>query len=285
MIRNAQYAGSFYPSNSDHLIESIESSFKSFLGPQQLPHKEPVETDPFPFLLVPHAGYIYSGPVAAWSYLELSKYPHPSTVIILGPNHTGSGADIGVPNNVESWKTPLGEVEVNHTLVEELVNHSSLIRKNDDSHAHEHSIEVQLPFLQYIFNKPFNFVPIAMLNQGYDASMVLGEIIAKVCHGKSVLVIASSDFTHFESHNTASKKDNLVLDAVELMDPKEMYDIKYRLNVSMCGIGPIAGTIEAAKRMGRKQARILKYATSGDTSGDKSSVVGYGAAVFYSENK
>ena len=103
MIRNAQYAGSFYPGNSDHLLESIENSFTGSLGPQQLPHKEPVETDPFPFLLVPHAGYIYSGPIAAWSYLELSKYPHPSTVIILGPNHTGLGVDIGVPNKVESW--------------------------------------------------------------------------------------------------------------------------------------------------------------------------------------
>ncbi|MHA1591273.1 MAG: AmmeMemoRadiSam system protein B [Candidatus Heimdallarchaeaceae archaeon] len=283
MIRNAQYAGSFYPGNSDNLIESIESSFKSILGPQQLPQKEPVETDPFPFLLVPHAGYVYSGPIAAWSYLELSKYPPPSTVIVLGPNHTGLGVDIGVPNKVESWRTPLGEVEVNHALIEELVNHSSLIQRNDDSHAREHSIEVQLPFLQYIFDKPFNFVPMAMLNQGYDASMMIGEIIAKVCQEENVLVIASSDFTHFESHNTATEKDNLILEAIEKMDSKEIYDIKYRLNVSMCGIGPIAGTIETAKRMGRKKARLLHYATSGDTSGDKSSVVGYGAAAFYAE--
>ncbi len=283
MIRNAQYAGSFYPSNPDHLLQSIENSFTSSLGPQQLPNKDQVETDPFPYLLVPHAGYMYSGPIAAWSYLELSKYPLPSTVIILGPNHTGLGVDIGVPNKVQSWKTPLGEVEVNHELLEELVNSSSLIQKSDESHAREHSIEVQLPFLQYIFDKQFNFVPIAMLNQGYDASMTLGEIIAKVSHGKNVLVIASSDFTHFESHDTATKKDNLILEAIEKMDSKEMYDIRLRLNVSMCGYGPIAGTIEAARRMGRKNARLLRYATSGDTSGDKSSVVGYGAVAFYYE--
>jgi AmmeMemoRadiSam system protein B len=122
-----------------------------------------------------------------------------------------------------------------------------------------------------------------MLNQGYDASMTLGEIIAKVSHGKNVLVIASSDFTHFESHDTATKKDNLILEAIEKMDSKEMYDIRLRLNVSMCGYGPIAGTIEAARRMGRKNARLLRYATSGDTSGDKSSVVGYGAVAFYYE--
>ncbi len=283
MIRNAQYAGSFYPSNPDHLLQSIENSFTSSLGPQQLPNKDQVATDPFPYLLVPHAGYMYSGPIAAWSYLELSKYPLPSTVIILGPNHTGLGVDIGVPNKVQSWKTPLGEVEVNHELLEELVNSSSLIQKSDESHAREHSIEVQLPFLQYIFDKQFNFVPIAMLNQGYDASMTLGEIIAKVSHGKNVLVIASSDFTHFESHDTATKKDNLILEAIEKMDSKEMYDIRLRLNVSMCGYGPIAGTIEAARRMGRKNARLLRYATSGDTSGDKSSVVGYGAVAFYYE--
>lgn len=283
MIRNAQYAGSFYPGNSDRLNEAIENSFTTSLGPQQLPHKEPVETDLFPFLLVPHAGYIYSGPVAAWSYLELSKYPRPDTVIILGPNHTGLGADIGVPYKIESWRTPFGEVAINHELIEELLNYSSLIQKSDDSHAREHSIEVQLPFLQYIFDKPFDFIPIALLNQGYDTSLVLGEIIAKACHGKNVLVIASSDLTHFESHSTATEKDNLILEAIEQMDTKEMYDIKHRLSVSMCGIGPIAGTIEAAKRMGRTKTRLLTYATSGDTSGDRSSVVGYGSAAFYVE--
>ncbi|MBY8999750.1 MAG: AmmeMemoRadiSam system protein B [Candidatus Heimdallarchaeota archaeon] len=281
MIRNAQYAGSFYSSNAEQLVESIERCFNSSLGPQSLPLKDPVETDPHPFLLVPHAGYTYSGPVAAWSYFELSKYPSPDTVVILGPNHTGLGSDIGVPNKIKTWKTPLGEIKVNQELIEGMLEQSILIERSDDSHAREHSIEVQLPFLQYVIGNDFDFLPITLLNQSIDSSMMLGEIIAKVCEGKNVLVIASSDFTHFESHDSATKKDNQILEAIERMDTKTMYEIKYRLGVSMCGYGPIAGTMEVAKRTGRTRTKLLKYATSGDSFGDKGSVVGYGAAAFY----
>ncbi len=120
-----------------------------------------------------------------------------------------------------------------------------------------------------------------MLNQSYDSSMLLGETIGKIIDKENIVVLASSDFTHFESHDSAKEKDTRVLKAIENMDPKTMYEIKYQDNVSMCGYGPIAATIEAAKQTSREKCKILNYATSGDVSGDRSQVVGYGSAVFY----
>ncbi|MHA2358355.1 MAG: AmmeMemoRadiSam system protein B [Candidatus Heimdallarchaeaceae archaeon] len=276
MIRSAQYAGSFYERKPEKLTNSIEQCFLGSFGPKKLPSEIEKKDDIIPFFVVPHAGYIYSGPVAAWSYLELSKYPEPDTIIIFGPNHTGFGAEIGVPDEVKAWETPLGDVEINHELINKLVESSNHIRKSDSSHAREHSIEVQLPFLQYILEKPFKFIPISLLNQGIDAAILLGEIVARVCKDENIV-------THFETHDVASKKDNEVLQAIEKMDIKGMYDIKYNLNVSMCGHGPIAATIETSKRMGRTKGEILSYATSGDVSGMKSQVVGYGAVAFYPE--
>ncbi|MHA2255800.1 MAG: AmmeMemoRadiSam system protein B [Candidatus Heimdallarchaeaceae archaeon] len=283
MIRSAQYAGSFYSNRSDDLLASINHCFKGPFGPQQLPEEVEKIEKLIPFLLVPHAGYMYSGPVAAWSYLELSKYPHPDTVIILGPNHTGFGADIGVPKEVNAWSTPLGDVEIDHTLIDKMVNASNHISKNDHSHAREHSIEVQLPFLQFALSEPFKLVPISLMNQGLDAAILLGEVISDICSNENVVVIASSDFSHYESQESAKNKDSKVLDAIEKLDIKAMYDTKYSLNVSMCGHGPIGATIEAAKKTNRTKSKILSYATSGDVSGMKGQVVGYGAAAFYIE--
>ncbi len=284
MKRQAAYAGSFYDGREKNLIESIEKSFKSSLGPESLPEGIKYPNSPQPFFLVPHAGYMYSGPVAASSYLEMSKFAAPETVIILGPNHTGFGAEIGVPDKVTEWVTPLGSVKVNHEFIDKLMEINSLVSKSDSSHVKEHSIEVQLPFLQYILEEPFQIVPIAMKNQSYDASMVLGETVGKLIQKENVVVLASSDFTHFETHERAKNKDSKVLDAIEKMDAKSMYDIKFKLNVTMCGYGPIAATIETAKKTDRVKSKILNYATSGDVSGDRSQVVGYGSAMFYKED-
>ncbi|MHA1197955.1 MAG: AmmeMemoRadiSam system protein B [Candidatus Heimdallarchaeaceae archaeon] len=282
MKRRAFYAGRFYDGREKHLIESIEECFNSYLGPESLPGGVEFPESSVPYFLVPHAGYMFSGPVAASSYLEMSKYKAPDTVVIFGPNHTGLGADIGVPDKVTEWETPLGSVKINHELIDELMEINSLIRKNDSSHVQEHSIEVQLPFLQYILKEPFQIVPIAMMNQSYDSSLLLGETLAKLVNDENIVVIASSDFTHFETHESARNKDNQVLAAIEKMDAKEMYDIKLKLNVSMCGLGPIAATLETAKQTERSNSKILNYATSGDApKGNREQVVGYGSAMFY----
>ncbi|MCE7737952.1 MAG: AmmeMemoRadiSam system protein B [Candidatus Heimdallarchaeota archaeon] len=281
MIRRAVYAGSFYKSNPDTLVKSVEACFMDSLGPGKLPKGIAESEETSPFFLVPHAGHMYSGPVAASSFLEMCKYKKPDTIVILGPNHTGMGSDIAVPDKAEGWETPLGTMKINQEFVDKLIDICSLVKKNDSSHDGEHSIEVQLPFIQYLYDDPPALVPIAMLNQGYDSSMLLGETIGKIINDENIIVIASSDFTHFESHDSAKEKDARVLKAIENMDPKTMYKIKYQDGVSMCGIGPIAATIEAAKQTGREKCKLLNYATSGDVSGDRSQVVGYGSAVFY----
>ena len=280
MIRRAIYAGSFYKSNPDTLIKSIEACFMNSLGPGKLPKRITETEETPPFFLVPHAGHMYSGSVAASSFLELSKYKKPDTIVILGPNHTGMGSEIAVPE-VEGWESPLGTMKIDQEFVDKLIDKCSLVTKSDMSHSREHSIEVQLPFIQFLYDDPPNLVPIAMLNQSYDSSMLLGETIGKIIDKENIVVLASSDFTHFESHDSAKEKDTRVLKAIENMDPKNMYEIKYQDNVSMCGYGPIAATIEAAKQTSREKCKILNYATSGDVSGDRSQVVGYGSAVFY----
>jgi len=281
MRRRAVYAGSFYAGRENSLRDSIEECFKSQLGPESLPEGVVHSGESLPYFLVPHAGYMYSGPVAASSYLEMSKYDPPETVIILGPNHTGLGAELGVPAEVTEWETPLGSVPINHDLIDQLMELNHLIRRNDSSHIQEHSIEVQLPFLQYILDKPFEIVPIVMMNQSYDSSRMLGESLAGLTKKNNLAVIASSDLTHFENHDSASRKDNQILDAIVKMDSQLMYDLKYKLNVSMCGYGPIAATIEVAKQTERVKSKLLNYATSGDVTGDRRQVVGYGSAMFY----
>ena len=281
MRRKAFNAGRFYDGREKHLIDSLEKSFKSNLGPETLPEGITHSNLPTPFFLVPHAGYVYSGPVAASSYLEMSKYKPPETVVIFGPNHYGAGAEISVPDQLTEWETPLGTVNVNQNFVDELIALDSQVRKSDPAHIQEHSIEIQLPFLQYILKEPFQIVPITMMNQGYDSSMLLGETVAKLIKDENIVVIASSDFTHYESHESAKRKDGQVLDAIKKMDAKTMYDVKYNLHVTMCGYGPIAATLEAAKQTGRENSKILNYATSGDVSGDRSQVVGYASAMFY----
>lgn len=280
MIRQAQVAGTFYPRDEEALVKEIESSFNCLLGPGELPKNEQKEGI-IPFFVVPHAGYMYSGPIASWSYLELSKFQQPQTVIILGPNHHGIGPDIAVPEKVETWNTPFGSVEIDHKLIDKIADIYPSVKRNDLAHQREHSIEVQLPFLQYIYNEPFKLIPIGLKNQNYDICLMLGEILAKVCEKEDIVIIASSDLTHYESHDKAKEKDLQVLQAVEEMDTKKLYEIRSDLNVSMCGHGPIGVTIESAKKMGRSSGKILKYATSGDSSGIKNQVVGYGSVVFY----
>ena len=236
---------------------------------------------PPPFVVSPHAGYIYSGPTAAWSYLELSKYEKPEIVVILGPNHWGIGPDVAVPRKVEAWETPFGTVELDYEYIQRIEELSNIISESDDAHAREHSIEVQLPFLQYIYGSDFKLVPIVLKNQSMDMSILLGEILAKAAAGKKIVFVASSDLTHYEPDEYAKEKDRKVLEAIEKMDLGAMYKIKYDLNVSMCGYGAIGTTIEVARRLQRAKGKILNYTTSGDTSGMKSQVVGYGSVAFY----
>ncbi len=280
MIRKPAVAGIFYERNSDSLKKQIEWCFEHRLGPGKIPEKT-LERREIKGAMVPHAGYQYSGPVAAHSYYKIFEDGFPETFVILSPNHTGLGSGISTMLEGE-WETPLGNVRIDEELTEKLVEDAGIIDLDAMAHVQEHSLEVQLPFLQY-FNRDFEIVPVSMWMQDLESSYKIGKSIKKAAEelGKDIVVIASSDMTHYKPQSIAKENDSKVLDAINSLDEKLMIKRVLEMNVTMCGYGPVATTIIASKEMGAQNAEILKYATSGDTTGDESAVVGYASAVFW----
>jgi AmmeMemoRadiSam system protein B len=222
---------------------------------------------------------MYSGPVAANAYYELALDGQPETVVILGPNHTGYGSALALMDE-GAWRTPLGDVEVDTVVARELCRETSLVDVDESAHRFEHSVEVQLPFLQYLFGSEFKFVPVCFQLQDFESADEVGNALAEVLSERNAVVIASSDFTHYEPQVSAERKDLAALEAVKAMDAKRFVDIIEKRSVTACGYGPIAATIIAAKGLLAKEATLLRYKTSGDITGDKSSVVGYAAVCF-----
>jgi AmmeMemoRadiSam system protein B len=268
-MRYAAVAGQFYSGNKDVLITQIGDCFLSPLGPQKLPSLKKGKRE-IKGLVVPHAGYVYSGPVAAHSYLSLADDGFPQAFIIIGPNHTGYGSGVALTD--QDFNTPLGDVIVDKELAREL--RRGIVDDDISAHRHEHSIEVQLPFLQYI-EKDFKFVPICMAMQDYKASKEVGKIIKDAIKGKDIVVIATTDFSHYVPQAVAQKKDRMAIDAILELNSKKLYNTVVRNNISMCGYGPVMAMIEAVD--GTK-AELLKYGTSGDVQ-PMHDVVGYGAIV------
>ncbi|MGQ9514388.1 MAG: AmmeMemoRadiSam system protein B [Thermoproteota archaeon] len=280
-IRGPVVAGSFYPGNERELVKLIESCFTHRLGPGELPGAEPRVGEGLISLISPHAGFIYSGPVAAHGYLLLSKRKRPDTVIVVGPNHTGVGTDVSLyPEG--RWVTPLGQIEIDSDLTYALARKSSIFSVDDFSHTNEHSIEVQLPFLQYTL-KSFKIVPICMLDQSKETSVRVGEALGDAMLGRSAILVASSDLTHYEPAETAKRKDELVISKALSLDVDGLYSTLASINSTACGYGPIAVAITVAKKLGVKRGRLLKYASSGDVIGDRRSVVGYSSLALERE--
>jgi AmmeMemoRadiSam system protein B len=271
--RKPAVSGMFYAGNAEELEEQIEWCYKHELGPGVVPKADEQGPRKVVAIVVPHAGYYYSGPVAAHAYKELACDGPFDTAVILGPNHTGYGYPVSVWADGD-WTTPLGEVQINRELAQNLLG--NVIQADEMAHVREHSVEVQLPWLQYLYKKA-KIVPITMLAQDPDTARTVGEAISRV--NDNLVIIASSDFTHYEPHSVAVQKDASVIEAITALDEEELYRRCERLNCTMCGYGPIAAAIVAAKEMKAKKACLLKYATSGDTSGDFSRVVGYGSIV------
>ena len=278
-VRRPTQAGTFYEGTAESLKEQIENCFLHELGPGKVP--EIVKTGPRHVLglVCPHAGYMYSGPVAAHAYYKLASDGKPDVAVIFGPNHTGYGSALAVMNE-GSWRTPLGDVEVDNDIANQIVHESRIVDVDESAHRFEHSIEVQLPFLQYLYGSNFKVVPICFLMQDLSSAREVGKATAKVLAGKNAIVIASSDMTHYEPQESASRKDRLILEAVEAMDETRLYSIIETQNISACGYGPIIALITAAKNSGVREAKLLCYKTSGDVIGDYSSVVGYAAVCF-----
>jgi AmmeMemoRadiSam system protein B len=277
-IRLPSQAGAFYAGKAESLKRQIEECFLHELGPGKIPT---VVEGPRRIvgLVCPHAGYMYSGPVAAHAYYNLASDGKPEIVVLFGPNHTGYGSALAVVNE-GFWRTPLGDVEVDGETANKIVREARIVDVDDSAHRYEHSIEVQLPFLQYLFGSAFKIVPICFLMQDLHSSREVGQAVAKVLAGKNALIIASSDMTHYEPQKIAEKKDLMALKAVEDMDEECFYTIVEENRITVCGYGPIIALITAAKALGAREAKLLCYKTSGDVTGDYSAVVGYAAVQF-----
>lgn len=282
MIRSPAVAGTFYEADPDSLRKQIEWCFKHQLGPGRMPENVG-ENREIKSIIAPHAGYMYSGPVAAHSYLKLAEDGLPETFLILCPNHTGMGS--GVSTVTEGgWQTPLGIAEIDGEFAERLMEKAPIIDDEPLAHMQEHSCEVQVPFLQYVaenYNRDFDIVPICMWMQDLQTATEIGNAIAETSKElqRDVVVVASTDFTHYKPYEVAFDNDHQVLNAIKALDEEAVMDRVQELNVTMCGFGPVNAAIVYSKLMGAREAEVLKYATSGDTTGDKSAVVGYASAV------
>lgn len=275
-VRHPCQAGAFYAENPESLKRQIGSCFTGRLGPGKLPEVAKDGPRGIVGLVCPHAGYMFSGPVAAHSYYRLALDGRPDVVFLFGPNHTGLGSGLAVMNE-GFWRTPLGDVEVDGEAANGVVRESRIVDVDEGAHRLEHSIEVQLPFLQYLYGSEFKIVPVCFLMQDLTSAREVGEAVARVASKINAVIIASSDMTHYEPQVIAEKKDRKALAAVEAMDEALFYSTVESNRITTCGYGPIAALIAAAKALGAKEAKLLCYKTSGDAIGDYSSVVGYAA--------
>lgn len=265
MNREPVVAGQFYPGEDAALKEQI----KSFID-------EGAKKEDVSGAVLPHAGYVYSGKVAGAVY---SRMILPESFVILGPNHTGRGKPFSIM--VEgSWKTPLGEVEIDSDLAKEILASSQNLESDEKAHSQEHSIEVQIPFLQYLI-KDFRFVPIILCEVDLVTCREIAQAIARAIKAKDekVVVIASSDMTHYESQESAERKDKQAIEAILELNEARLLKRVRDLAISMCGYAPVVTMLSAAKELGAREAELVQYMTSGDTSGDYSAVVGYAGVV------
>lgn len=278
-VRPPAFAGSWYAGTPNRLRSQIEESFTNRLGPGSLPLVVENGSRNLIGLVCPHAGYIYSGPVAAYGYYQLARDGKPDVIVIFSPNHTGRGSALAVVRE-GAWRTPLGYVEIDTDTADKILEESQIVDVDETAHAYEHSIELQLPFLQYLYGSDFKFVPLTFMMQDLMSSREVGTATAQALSGKNALVIASTDMSHYEPQARAEKKDRMALDAAVKMDEEQYYSIIESEAVSSCGYGPTIAAITASKELGAKKGKLLCYRTSGDITGDYYRVVGYASIAF-----
>jgi Predicted dioxygenase len=267
-IRPPAVAGTFYEASEAGLVRQVQACYGTATtrAPRQA----------FIGAVVPHAGLMYSGSVAAEFY---GRADLPKRFIILCPNHTGAGHFAAI-NTGGSWRTPLGNVPVDHALAEALMARCPLLADDTRAHAREHSLEVQLPFLQHELAS-FSMVPICLGAPRYEVCQQIGEVIAEVVRGEEdrIGILASSDLNHYEDQATTLRKDQLVIDPILALDPAGLWSAVEKFDVSMCGFIPATTMLIAARLLGASEASLLGHSTSGDVNGDFSHVVGYASIL------
>ncbi len=277
-VRKPAVAGSFYPADASELKSLIRESYLHRLGPGRVPPPE-YSSKGIVACVAPHAGYVYSGPVAAYSYLHVSSMRKPQLIVIVGPNHYGVGC--GVATFREGvWETPLGGVVVDGAAAAEIVRQTGIVDYDIAAHKMEHSLELQLPFLQQIYGDSLRILPISLAFQDAETAKAVGVGIAEVVRGKQAVLVASSDLTHYEPAEEARSKDLKLIKEVEQLDIDRFYATLERNSVTACGYGAIAAIMQACNLLGFKKGELLKYANSGDSTGDISTVVGYASLRF-----
>jgi|SRR5579884_2673670 len=264
-VRQPAVAGRFYPRDRDLLEQQLDSFVSSG-----------VDSKPALGCVAPHAGYIYSGPVAGAVYSHIEV---PERCIVLCPNHTGRGQALAIMSR-GAWETPFGPVPVDTVLAEILKSEFPLLSEDTEAHRGEHAVEVQLPFLQKR-QRHLSFVPIAVGTGNFETLERLGEAVGEVIKAQDgqILMVASSDMNHYENDRITRAKDHKAIDQILGMNPRGLYDTITREEISMCGFGPTVAMLTAAKKLGATSAELIKYATSGDVSGDRELVVGYASIV------
>jgi len=268
-LREPHVAGQFYSASAGRLKAEVE-----LLIGKPSAKREVIAC------MLPHAGYIYSGRVAAAvvSAIEIKE-----KVIIMGPNHSGYGREFGVMAE-GVWQMPFGNVPIDSDLAKALLKKSSYLEEDSLSHAYEHSLEVELPFLQY-FRQDFSIVPIifsaADLKVYKDIGKAIASCVKELKLEKKTLIVASSDMTHYEPQNSAEKKDKQAIEAIRELDEDKLWERINHFNISMCGYAPVIAMISAAKELGAKKSELVAYQTSAESSGDYSSVVGYAGIIIY----
>jgi AmmeMemoRadiSam system protein B len=279
-IRPAAVAGQFYPGEASALRREIEAAFHSPSGPGGIPA---VGEGPRRLVgvVAPHAGYMYSGAGAAWAYAAAARDGRPAAAVILGVNHYSyrTGTPLAL-SSADGWATPLGIVPVAQALAAELQELDVELAVDDGAHAREHSLEVQVPFLQYLY-EDLPILPIAVGHAAPEAILRLGDALATLCRAHDLLLIASTDFSHQVPQAVAQAQDALALAQISAVDPLGLIDVVQARDISMCGYLPTAAVLAAARALGIHDGQVLHYHTSGDVTGDTRRVVGYGAAALY----
>ena len=267
VVREPAVAGRFYPANPRELTREVDE----YLSREQRAAKLRALG-----CVVPHAGIMYSGHVAGAVY---SSIHIPARMIILCPRHFPPGQPMAI-NSAGVWRTPLGDASIDSELAEELKRECPLLREDTVAHRSEHSLEVQLPFLQRAVHD-FRFVPIALGTDRFQAFDELGRAVAQVIQrmGGSILVVASSDMNHHETDSVTRVKDQKAIERLLALDPRGLYDTVRREGITMCGYGPAVTMLTASKELGATRAQLIRYATSGDVTGDRDYVVGYAGIV------
>ena len=268
-VRRPAVAGRFYPSNPNDLRAEVRG---------YLSQASPTEHPPVRALgcLAPHAGYMYSGHVAGAVFARVMI---PTHCVLLCPNHTGVGHALAVMS-AGAWKTPLGDVAIDGELAQALKERFPALEEDSSAHRAEHAAEVELPFLQ-MRQREFRFVPIAMGTGKFEILEALGQALAEVIAKEegSVLIVASSDMNHYESDAVTRAKDHRAIEKILTLDPRGLFDVITQQDISMCGFGPAVAMLTAARQLGATSAELVKYATSGDVSGDRGMVVGYAGVI------